>query len=140
MKRIAAFVAIFVVLVSLSSCNLKPYRDDYEEGYDDGYYCGLDKGWDLGYDEGHSDGYDEGSKDGWIDYIEEPGCYFEWDASHHAKEQTGWHPEEARMIIDAYQNSEPFWEDGSPPTQKEYIEAIDTLICFYEYFYCEHYK
>ena len=94
-------------------------------------YYDYDSEWDEGYDEGYSDGYDDGFDHIWIAVYE---------AEHYAGEQGGWHPEEAMMIIDCYENGEAFWENGAPPSKEEYKEAIQSLYSFYQYFYCGMYE
>ena len=130
---------IFSIITSVSSCSkpkvAKVDNSHYEE-YDNEYNSGYDDGYDEGYDEGHYDGtyYD------WDDNIDELGRYFEEEAVHYAKDQGGWHPEEAWMLIEAYRNNEPFYQDGSPPSEQDYIDAINSLIYFYDYFYSTIYE
>jgi hypothetical protein len=135
---------VFSVSSMFTSCNkpkevkvddsyyLEDYNDGYDEGYDEGYY----EGYYEGYDEGHYDGiyYD------WEENIHEIAVELEYDAIHYAVENGGWHPEEAWMIIEAYQNNEPFYKDGSPPSKQDYFDAIDSLIYFYDYFYSARYE
>ena len=136
-------VLAFYIVTVASSCNkhtVPEVDDSYYEGYDDGYDDGYDCGHDDGYYEGYDRGHDDGIYDDWYDNIDEIGWYFEDEAVHYAKEQGGWHPEEAWMIIEAYRNNEPFYQDGSPPSKQDYIDAIDTLIYFYDYFYSARYE
>lgn len=132
-------ITVYVVLIVFSVVTTisdfrKPkdieYDDSYIEGYDDGYSEGYDEGLSIGRDYG----YEEGIDDGWIDNIEEPANYLEYEAVHYAIDHGGLHPEEAWMLIEAYQNNEPFYEDGSSPSEQDYIAAIDSLIYFYDYF------
>ena len=131
MKKITAMIAVLAVLFcSMSACGPRTYEDAYDEGYNDGYSDAEFK-MDDKCQEWYDFGYDDGQRDGeWLEY----------KAIHYAREQTGWSPEEAMMIIDAYRNSEPFWEDGYPPSYEDYLDAIDTLMYFYDYFYSRMYK
>ena len=98
-------------------------EDDYYDGYDEGY----DKGYENGYDEGFHYGYDEGFNE-----IEDIIDDAEFAAN-------CFHPEEAVCIIEMYQTKVSYYSDGSLPTKEEYLEAIDCLVSFYEYFYNEDY-
>lgn len=124
MKKIISLIAVLALtVICLTACGLEPYKSDYDEGYDYGY--------DYGYERGYEDGYEEGKLDGSV--LEEEGI-------HYAREHSGWSPEEAMYIIDAYQNDKPFWKDGSPPSHKDYLEAIESLIYFYDYFFSAKYN
>lgn len=143
MKRYAnLFMFAMVLVVLLASCGTETYEDGYEAGYIDGYAEAqlevgdlCEKEFSDGYEMGYDDGFVEGSEEGWIDNIEEPARYIEEEAVHYAREHSGCHPEEAMVIIYSYQNKELLHDDRSLPTQDEYIEAIESLYRFYEYFY-----
>ena len=158
MKRFITIVAPFALAICLLSCSYEGtydegYYDGYEDGYSDGYEDGYsdakfemeclieekylgqyDKGYERGYDNGHLYGYQE---------AEEEYSYYGWledEAISYAREYSEWSPEEAMGLIEAYQNNEPFWQDGSPPSHEEYLDAIESLCRFYEYFYCAMYE
>jgi hypothetical protein len=148
MKRFIAVAVLFTLIICLLSCS---YKGTYEEGYSDGYGDGYsDAESDMqyaieyeffdGYDTGYSHGYDEGSHDGWIENIEEIGWYFEDEAEYYALQHSGWIPEEAWMVIEAYQNNEPLPDESSVPSTQDYLAAIDSLIYFYDYFYSARYE
>ena len=136
MKRYFFVIAVIAILIcGLSSCGKSDYVRDqeakeeaiYQRGYEDGYDEGRYDGYEDGYDEGYFYGYEDGYNDSKSDIVIEAIFY--------AKEKGGWHPEEALMIIDAYRNKEPFYEDGSSPSKQDYYDAIDSLIYFFEFFY-----
>lgn len=148
MKRFAAILALVILLLStLSSCTIEGYHDGYEEGYHDGYSDAKSEMQDImeeecldWYDIGYDDGYDDGSDEGWMDNIQGPGRYLEDEAVHYAAWNSGMHPEDAWCIIEAYQNHQPYYDNGSMPSYQDYLDAIDSLIYFYEYFYGRHYE
>ena len=149
MKRTVAILTVCVLVVCLLlSCHYEgTYDEGYSEGYDDGYSDGkfdmqsdVEDGILDGYDTGYHDGYCEGRDYGWIDNAEEIGRYFEEEAVDYALDHSEWHPEEAWMIIEAYQNNEPLHEGGSTPSRQDYLDAIDSLIYFYDYFYSARYE
>ena len=127
MRKILTFVVVFAITMGLSACSLDPYKSDYDEGYDFGY----EVGYDYGYERGYEDGYDEGKLDG--SALEEEGI-------HYAREHSGWSPEEAMYVIEAYQTGKSCWKDGSLPSHEEYLDAIESLIYFYDYFYSVKYN
>jgi hypothetical protein len=142
MKKLTALFAILIVLCFLSSCAYETYEDGYADGYSDGYFDAetemqyqLEEEFLDGYDWGYEEGYWEAEKE-YSDY----GWLLEFDAMHYAREQTGWQPEEAWMIIEAYQNNESYYVDGSSPSEEDYLDAIDTLIYFYDYFFSKMYE
>ena len=147
MKRFIAIAALFTLVICLLSCSYEgTYDEGYSEGYDDGYSDAkfemeyLIEEYSDRYDIGYDDGYWEGSREGWIDHLEEPGRYFEDEAVHYARKYSEWHPEEAWMIIEAYHNNEPLPEESAVPSEQDYLEAIDSLIYFYDYFYSARYE
>lgn len=144
MKKSFAALLILIAAVFLMSCGSNGY---YDQGYADGRADGrleaelelYDKRFESGYDAGWEDGYSVGY-DSWFDHPVDPAKYFEDEAVQYAAKNSGWHPEEAWSIIEAYHNSDPFWEDGSPPSKQDYYDAIDSMIYFYEYFYSAKYN
>lgn len=142
MKRLIAMVIIAIVLCSFSACTQEAYETtSYADGYSDGYseaefelqYL-LDEeflyGYDCGYDDGYREAEEEYSDYGWL----------EFEASHYARDHSGWNPEEAWALIEAYHNNEPFYADGSYPSKEDYLDAINSLIYFYNYFYSKEYE
>lgn len=124
MKRYFFVIAVIAILIcGLSSCGKSDYVRDQEAKEEAIYQRGYEDGYDEGYFYGYEDGYNDGESDIVIEAI------------FYAKEKGGWHPEEAWMIIEAYRNKEPFYEDGSSPSKQDYYEAIDSLIYFFEFFY-----
>ena len=134
MKKTIAIVIIsllavaFAIYVDFTHQNNS--GDEEIRTYDTGYEEGKSIGYDIGYDDGYNMGYEEGKN-----LISES----EDDATKYAKRFSEWHPEEAMMIIDAYENNEPFLGD-SPPSENDYRNAIQSLYHFYEYYYCGMYE
>lgn len=133
----AVFYAVIVLLCCLSSCGGTSIYKMEKEAKEEALYH---SGYDVGYEEGHWDGYDSGYDEGYSYGYEDGLNEVEWKAISYAKENGGWHPEEAWMIIEAYQNNEPFYSDGSMPSEQDYLDAINSLIYFYDYFYSARYK
>ena len=102
-------------------------KPDYTEELSDGYWAGYDAGFDDGYLWGHDDGFSLIST-------------AEWQAEDYAISKSGWHPEEAMAVIDAYENNEIFIENGVIPSEEDYKNAIQCLYHFYDYFYCGMYE
>ena len=134
MKKITVMLVVLIALCYLSACTQETYEDGYADGYADGF---LDAKFEMEYlaDEKFLDGYDIGYSDGQMD-VE----WLEYEAIHYARQYSEWSPEEAVSIIRAYQNNDPFWRDGSSPRNEEYLDAIESLIYFYDYFFCARYK
>ena len=130
MNRKTIIILVLALSLTLVACDAKTY----DEGYSDGY---ADAKADMAYqlEEEFFDGYDIGYEDG-----ERDGRWLEEDAVEFVREHCEWHPEEALEVIDAYQNNKPFWQDGSPPSNQDYLDAINSLAYFYEYFYGRHYE
>ena len=140
MRKIAALCTVLLfALCCFASCDRPTYEDGYIEGYSDGYSAAES---DMEYlsEEEFEDGYDIGYEDGYFDAEDEYSDYdwLEHEAAHYAREYSEWHPVEAMEIIDAYQNNEPLDGDGIP-SEEEYLDAIESLYRFYEYFYCAMY-
>ena len=138
MKRFISIIALFAFSVCLLSCS---HKGSYEDGYADGYSDAKSEmqylmeeefldGYDIGYDDGYRKAEEEYDDYGWLEH----------EAIHYARKYSEWSPEEAMSVIEAYQNKEPFWQDGSPPSHDEYLDAIESLFRFYEYFYCAMYE
>ncbi len=138
-KTILIIIAIFCTLFTMVTL-LTPDNDEvvYDEGYDNGYHEGYNEGYnygfdegceigeDIGYDEGYSDGIDYGWRD---DNFEDVGEYFAYEASDYVRDRCDFHPlDEAIYIIDDYKNGD------TSITEKEYDEAIRSVITFCEYF------
>lgn len=147
MKKIA-FVICLAIVVTMSSCN---YSESYQDAYDSGYACGYDDGWvdgatdsDLQWfsyvDDVRAEEYDSGFSEGYRAGFNSFAWLAEDDAVDYAKSHGGWHPEEAWMIIEAYQNNAPFYSDDSLPSEQDYLDAIQSLIFFYDYFYSAKYE
>ena len=134
MKKFATVSALFILSIFfLLSCGQeKTYDDGFEDGYDMGYFDAS-----VNFENDYARGYEEGLRDGHHDAEE----YFPeiiHDAEHYAAITGGWHPEEAWGIVEAYLTNMPMDDDGIP-SYDEYLAAVDSLICFYEYFYGRHY-
>ena len=132
---VSIILTIMTFCFVLTSCSSKQ-KESNDALYQDGY----DAGYDIGFDEGYNYGRVDGAFFDRDDNMAEIAYDLEDEAVHYVVDQGGWHPEEAWMIIDAYQNNEPFYKNGSPPSEQDYLAAIDSLIYFYEYFYCQLYK
>lgn len=134
------FAALIVIIVTgclLLSCSSEPtYEDGFDDGYDEGYFDAINE-YEDDYSRGYADGYIEGKSD--ID-ADEIIYYITREAEKYAGRESGWHPEDAWCLIEAYQNNEPFYEDGSMPSYQDYLDAINSIIYFYEYFYGGHYE
>ena len=121
------------------------YIDYYGAGYSAGWVDGkteADLQWTDYGDEMYAQGFEEGYQACYEDdeASASAASNLEWEAVDYAREKSGWSPEEAWCVIEAYQNNEPWYQDGSAPTAQDYSEAIDSLIYFYEYFYGGHYE
>lgn len=134
------YLLLVMTFMIFSACSENNY---YQEGYDVGFDAGFDEGFSKGYLEGKTDSRDSGYRDSYDEpeiglarYAQE----LEWDAVHFVTDAGGWHPEEAWMLIEAYQNNEPFYSDGSVPSDQDYLDAIESLIQFYDYFYSHRYE
>lgn len=137
-KRIlfaSIIMAIMLFGIVLSSCSSKQESSN-DELYQDGY----DAGYDIGFDEGYEYGRVDGAFFDRDDNMAEIACDLEDEAIHYVVEQGYWHPEEACTIIEAYQNNTAYYKNGSSPSKQDYIKAVDSLICFYNYFYCKLYE
>lgn len=120
-----AYLASFCFIVFIDIDDTSQNTDypeetfNYEEVFDDGFDEGFIEGYYSGFDEIYNSVY---------------------EAEHHAAESGGWHPEEAMAIINSYVNQEPFYVDGSLPSKEDYELAVESLICFYEYYYLAEYE
>lgn len=154
---IAAFIIVPVIYILVgiigSISELKTWNSDHEDDsynencfsyddymeygdsmYDIGKEYGYEKGKEEGYEEGIESGYETGYEDGAMS--DDAISFSEEEATWYAREKSGWSPEEAMAIIYAYKNGEPLYEDDSPPSENDYLDAVDTLVYFFEYFYC----
>ena len=104
----------------------------YDEGYEEGSSSGYDKGYDEGHDDGYNDGYNNGYDEGYSEALTYFESIIEYDAIHYARENSDFHPEEALCIIDDYEN-------GTPVTEEDYNEAIESLYRYCEYLYYKEY-
>ena len=128
MKLLRMFLVFSVCLSLLTACaEESTYSYSYEDGYEDGYNDGQAEGYDNGYWEGYSEA--EGDLDSIVGY----------NATQYASEYSGWHPDEAMCIIDAYENGECYY-GNTPVTTEDYKDAIASLYHFYEYFYNAMYE
>ena len=92
--------------------NLVRHDNDYAEGFDDGYSAAqANEEWDK---------FEE-----YVDIINDVNEY----ATEYACKNSYWHPEEAVCVIEAYRDG------GSVYTEKDYNNAVNSLVAFYEYFY-----
>lgn len=141
---IALFVCLAVSISAIILCSVWPFggteekavstpvstvSDSLEDKYDEGY--------ENGYDKGYEDGYSEGRSSGGSDLYEilnsEAFTFIKEEAEQYALRAYNWSPEEACEVIICYQNGEKFID--AIPTKDEYLEAVGTLIAFYDYFY-----
>ena len=156
MKKTLSLILVCLFLLSLPACGMYSkqdlddiWRDAYNEGYDDGLSAGefrwTDYGRDEGYNEGHKDGQTEGYDDGYYDgrsdgYTEgyrdasNESMDMECAATDYACEQGGMHPEEAMCVVYDFENQTTLYND-TIPTVDDYITAVHSLYCFYEYYY-----
>lgn len=138
MKKLATIIAVIAMAICfLLSCSHKgTYEDGYSDGYDDGYSEArwkFEDDYSRGYDDGYSEGYHEAEGYFTDEYFPE----IINDAERYASVTGGWHPEEAWGIVESYLTHTP--TDDGIPSYEEYRAAVDSLICFYEYFYGRHY-
>lgn len=120
-------IVLYCIIISLFliGCSSRTYEDGYNDGFNDARFeleTEYEWYWDEGYCEGYSDGFDR---------IADSRS----DAEYYACDRAVFHPEEALMIIDAYENNEPFWGDEKPPSQQDYMDAARSLYYFYEYYF-----
>ena len=137
-------LAMAAVAIAIIADKAEPHKyKSTPETYDAGYEDGWNSGWYACYDEYYDRSYEEGYEDGtqyWIDDPTDAGVYFEELAAHYAREKSGWVPEEAWMLINAYRNGTEWNPDGSPPSKKDYDNAVNSLIYFFDFFYSRMYE
>ena len=128
MKKVISFILLSAsLLLCLSSCNDRgAVYGNYNEEYDDGYEAGFDEGYGEGLWEGYKEGYSEAYY-----RFEESALH---DAVHYAEDYSGWHPEEAMYIIEAYENGDLAF-GYMTVTEKDYKNAVQSLCLYYQYFY-----
>lgn len=144
MRKLFSFLLFLACIFLLCGCGSQAsYDDGYWDGYakgqeyvdsdrlddsyNEGYFYGYEKGYDFGYDEGSHNGENEASYI--MDSIEA--------ASFYAFDESGYGPDEAIDIIDAYMAKIPI--DGNIPIKDEYDAAIESLRAFYGYFDREYF-
>lgn len=119
MKKIISLIAVLALtVICLTACG-EPQKSEYDEGYD----AGFEKGYGAGYEEGQAD-----------------GSVVEESAVEYVRERSDFLPEEAVAIIEAYQAGKPYWNDGSSPSQDDYLEAVGSLVYFCDYFFSREYN
>lgn len=147
-KRFLSLFVVFTVCLCFISCSYSgSYDEGYADGYDEGYFDALDVmqhelelEYEHGYEKGYSNGYEEYMKYGWLENIDTFGNYFGREAEHYASRAGEWHPEEAVVIIEGYRNGTFVEVCKSVPTYQNYLDAVDSLVCFYDYFYGSMYE
>lgn len=118
-------VVIFLVSVLLSGCKNNSYNSGFKEGYAAAKAeigDQIDHQLEEIYLEGYSDGFAGIASS-------------RTDAEYYAMDRSEFSPEEAMMIIDAYESNSPFWRNGDPPSYQDYANAARTLYHFYEYYF-----
>lgn len=100
-------------------------------------YSDYDEAYEKGYNNGYDDGYFDGISGSDMSVHEilnsEAFSIIREEAELYASDAYDWHPEEACEIILCYLNQEKFID--AVPTKDEYMEAVGTLIAFYDFFY-----
>ena len=123
MRKLFALLAVLAVTLSACAYSQDSSDDAFERGYSAGY--------DDGYDDGKWDMYDDLPD---IDEI----LYDVADAAEdYAAEQTGMEVEEAYWNIEQYQHPDP---NEDPVYWQDYMDSIETLRCYYDYFYSQVYR
>ena len=121
MKKLIAVIAVIAMaLCSLSACELKPYEDDYDEGYSYGWEAGYDAGWVAGYDEGYYEGIAEAQND--IAFYVEDDL---WSLAHDIEDEYGMYPEDAVWVLFNYTDV------PDEVTEEELINAIWAIRAYY---------
>lgn len=134
MKYVIIVVLCFTMVVGAICLDFTTPKPTATRTYDSGYEEGFDSGYDIGYE----DGFDARSGDDWGN--NQSILYAMEEAIYYARDNSGWHPEEAVDLIEAYQKQLPYYENGSPPTHQDYLAAVQSLQDFFEYFYSGKYK
>ena len=147
MKR-TLFLWCFVMAILLTSCGYSQEDLDaarasgYEDGYIDGYYnaqveCAdeTSSARDYGYDEGYSDGYDDGYTESKYNLEAAKS-----DAERYARNNSEWSLYEALQIVGIVHGYMETDDPTDAPTQREYLDAIDTLYLFGDFFDARKYE
>lgn len=101
-----------------------------DQAYESGYHSGYSEGYDAGFDDGYDDCRENSS--GVSDYIYKAASA----AEDYAAENAGMTAEEAFLILDMYFNPDPADE---PITWQEYMDALDAISWYYNYFSAQVY-
>lgn len=140
-KILSILLVICLVLLGISISMTKDYAQqitDLSDELDMVRGESYDEGYKNGYDVGYEDGFEARSEDTWEN--SQSILYAMEEALHYARDNSGWHPEEAVDLIEAYQQQLPYYENGNPPTRQDYLAAVQSLQDFFEYFYSGKYK
>lgn len=149
------FCAIFLTALLLLTTACGYTQDDLEEarqaGYDDGYEAAelefYDSRYSNGYDAGYSAGYETGLADGaqteityWVeswredpDIMDSAADELHYFANEYAHRYSGWCPEDAVDCIREFQDED--WPSDCPFEYPDFVDSIESLILFFEYFY-----
>lgn len=101
-----------------------------DQAYESGYNSGYSEGYDAGFDDGYEDCRENRSDIS--DYIEKAASA----AEDYAAENAGMTAEEASWILDQYLYPDPAEEAVS---WQEYMDALDALRWYHNYFYTQVY-
>lgn len=131
-KRTISFILCCLLL---TGCDVRTYEEGYNDGYGEGYDEGYsDASWEYedNYSNGYEYGYDDGYRHSSSEYSHEFEAMLEM-AKDYAWEQSGCSVMEALDIIGVYHDQDnPLYSDIQI-SEEEYLQAIDSLIYFYEY-------
>lgn len=137
MKKI--IICLFLILFITSCSSLEKSKDkktvSNDNIYQNNYYSGEAENYDEIFDDGFDEGFIEGYYSGFYEIYNSVH-----EAEHYALDKGGWHPEEAVAVIEMYRTKVSYYPDGSIPTEEEYLDAINSLVAFYEYFYSAKYE
>ena len=103
----------------------------------------IDQAYESGYHSGYSEGYDAGFEDGYDDcYYDRPdAASFIYDAATAAEgyvfDKTGMSAEDAFWNINQYLHPDPKEDSVS---WQEYMDSIDAIEWYYNYFYAQIYR
>lgn len=103
----------------------------------------IDQAYESGYNSGYSEGYDAGFDDGYEDCREKRPDISDYiyegatAAEHYTAEKTGMSAEDAFWILDQYLHPDPTEEAVS---WQEYMDALDAISWYYNYFYAQVYR
>lgn len=123
-----------ILCISLIICLISCGRSIYEMEQDAKRESIYNQGYEVGYQEGEWEGFANGRNEANND--------FEWiigfDAVDYAREYSGWHPEEAMCIIQAYEAGKPYGD--TVITEQIYKDAVESLYRYCEYIYYKMYN